>query len=57
MNRHTFAIVLAGVITVAWIIADLVAIVRKDYTALTIITPVMLTVSAWIFLRRNGNGD
>ena len=45
------------VITIIWILAVIGGIYRRDWTALNIITPVMLTACGWLYLRKgNGNG-
>lgn len=56
------ATIVAGVVTVGWLIALLVGAYAHDYTALTITTPVMLIAAGYAFgisvisRQRNGNG-
>jgi ATP/ADP translocase len=57
-NHDKLAVVFAIVVIVAWIVAVVGSAIRRDYTALSIITPVVLTVAGWLFFRRNGkNGN
>jgi len=48
--------VIAIGITIVWVAAIIGGIIRRDWTALNTITPVMLTVCGWLYIRRNGNG-
>ena len=54
MNRDSLAILLVIAITFIWIAAVVGGIYRRDWTALNIITPVMVTACGWLYLKRNG---
>jgi hypothetical protein len=45
---------LAVVVIIAWMLAIVGGIIRRDWTAVNIITPVLLTVAGWLYIRRNG---
>jgi len=49
----------ALVVTVVWALATILAIIERDYTGLSIVTPVMLVVTGCLFAfgKRNGNGN
>jgi ATP/ADP translocase len=58
LNRNALTTIVAIVVTVVWSIATLVALARKDYTGLSIVTPVMLVVAGFLFgLRERRNGS
>lgn len=54
MSRNTISIMIAIGVTIVWILAVVGGIFRRDWTALNIITPVMLTVCGWLYFRSNG---
>lgn len=60
-DHDKLAVVFAVVVMIVWILALTGGIIRRDWTALNIVTPIMLTVAGWLYFRRNGkngkNGD
>lgn len=53
MKKDTVVITLALSITSVWSIAALASIITHDYSALSIVTPVMLIVAGFLFGRKN----
>jgi uncharacterized membrane protein YedE/YeeE len=49
MNRDRFAYIFSGVVMVAWMVVLGAGLLTKDYTALTILTPVLLMVAGFLF--------
>ena len=58
MKRDTVVIVLAFIISGVWAVSAIGSLVTKEYTSLSIITPVMLIVTGFLFAvgRNGGNG-
>ena len=50
--QSPLVVIIALAVTSAWLIVALATIVTKEYTALTIMTPVMLIVAGFLFGRR-----
>lgn len=57
MSRETLTTILAIVVALVWAITALFSIVIKDYTGLTIVTPVMLLVAGFLFGYKGGMGN
>jgi hypothetical protein len=53
-DHDKLAVGFAVVVIVVWVLAVFGSAWRRDYTALSIITPLMLTVAGWLYFRRNG---
>jgi hypothetical protein len=59
MRREQLTTVLALIISSVWAIVAIASLLIKEYTALTVVTPVMLIVSGFLFgvkATKNGNG-
>jgi hypothetical protein len=56
MNRETITLLIGVGVAIVWFAAVAGGVYRHDYTALNIVTPVMLTVLGYLYIRRNGNG-
>lgn len=60
MRRDTLISVISLVVSFAWLCVALVSLLIRDYTALTIVTPVMLVVTGVLYGKapvKNGNGN
>lgn len=58
-GRDLLTTVLALIISLVWATVALSSLVIHEYTALTVVTPVMLVVSGFLFglkVTKNGNG-
>lgn len=58
-GRDLLTTVLAYIISLVWATVALASLVIKEYTALTVVTPVMLVVAGFLFglkVTKNGNG-
>jgi hypothetical protein len=57
VNRDELVYIIALVVAGVWAIVSLVSLFLKDYTGLTIVTPVMVIVAGFLFgFKKNGNG-
>ena len=57
MNRDELVYIIALIVAGVWAIVSLVSLLLKDYTGLTIVTPVMVIVAGFLFgFKKNGNG-
>jgi hypothetical protein len=57
-NHDKLAVVITITVVLVWLLAIAGGIYRQDWTALNIITPVLLTALGWLYIRRNGkNGQ
>jgi len=59
MKRDTLTTILALMISGVWSIVALTSLIIRDYTALTVVTPVMLVVAGFLFgfrVTKEGNG-
>jgi hypothetical protein len=59
MGREQLTTVLALIISFVWSVVAIASLVIKEYTALTVVTPVMLIVAGFLFgvsVTKNGNG-
>jgi hypothetical protein len=54
VNRETATTILAFVVSGVWAIVALASLYLKDYTALGIVTPVMLIVAGFKVTKPNG---
>jgi uncharacterized membrane protein YjjP (DUF1212 family) len=52
LNRNTVVNVLAFVVSGVWAAVALSSVLTQDYTALSIVTPVMLIVAGFLFGRK-----
>jgi ATP/ADP translocase len=58
VSRNTVAAAIAIVVTIIWVLAIVGSAIRRDYTALSLITPIMATVAGWLYYRKkNGDGS
>lgn len=48
MSREKLAYIFSGIVLSAWVIVFGVAIATKDYTGLTIMTPVLMMVGGYV---------
>ena len=57
VNRDQLVYIIALVVAGVWATVSLVSLLLKDYTGLTIVTPVMVIVAGFLFgYKKNGNG-
>jgi hypothetical protein len=57
VERERLVYIIALVVAGVWAIVSLVSLLLKDYTGLTIVTPVMVIVAGFLFgFKKNGNG-
>lgn len=56
MTRDRLMIGVALFVVLLWTIVTVVSLYRRDYTGLSIITPVALTVAGFLFGFKRGNG-
>jgi hypothetical protein len=59
MNRETLTTIIALAVSFVWTAVALASLFLKDYTALGIVTPVMLIVAGFLFglkVTRDTNG-
>lgn len=57
MNRDQLLAVIALMVAGVWAIVALSSLLVKDYTGLTIVTPIMGIVATFLFAaKKNGNG-
>jgi ATP/ADP translocase len=45
------------IVLIVWILAIIGGIIRRDWTAVNIITPVVLTAAGWLYFRKNGKNN
>ena len=58
VSRHELRVVIGLAVCLVWLIISLATLVTKDYTPLSIVTPVMLIVVAALYTKKiNGNGS
>lgn len=58
MTNQTLLTLIALIVTATWTILALVSVIIRDYTSLTIVSPVMLIVAGALFAaRRNGGSN
>lgn len=48
MNRNHFAYIFSGIVLVAWMVVLGVGTVTKDYTGVTILTPLLMMVGGFL---------
>ena len=59
-TRDLLTTVLALIVSLVWATVALASLIIKQYTALTVVTPVMLVVASFLFglkVTKNGNGN
>ena len=59
MGREQLTTVMALIVSGVWAIVAIASLLIKEYTALTVVTPVMLIVAGFLFgvkVTKNGNG-
>ena len=57
LDRDQLLVVIALIVAIVWAVTTLVSLLIRDYTALGIVTTVMLPVATFLFaVKRNGHG-
>ena len=57
MGREQLISVIALLVAGVWALVALISLLLKDYTGLSIVTPVMVIVAGFLFgFKKNGNG-
>jgi len=59
-SRDLLTTVIALAVCAVWSIVAVTSLITQEYTPLTVVTPVMLIVSGFLFglkINRNGNGN
>lgn len=58
MNREYLIAIIALIVAGVWAVVALASLLIEDYTGLTIVTPIMGIVSAFLFgLKKNGKDN
>lgn len=56
MTSQALITLVAIAVTFVWAVVTLASLLLQEYTALSIVTPVMLIVTGFLFAVRRGNG-
>ena len=56
VSRHQLRVIIGLTVAVIWSVVTLGSLVTQNFTPLTIVTPVMLVVTGFLFARKL-NGD
>jgi ATP/ADP translocase len=55
MSRHELRVVIGLVVAVVWLTMSIGTLFVRDYTALSVVTPVMVIVAGFLFAKTNGD--
>jgi hypothetical protein len=56
LSRHELRMIIGLTVAMVWLIMSIGGLVIRDYTPLSVVTPVMLVVTGFLFARK-ANGD
>jgi hypothetical protein len=58
VNRDQLVYIIALMVAGVWALVSLISLLLKDYTGLTIVTPVMVIVAGFLFgYKKNGSSN
>jgi hypothetical protein len=56
VSRHELRVIIGLTVASVWLIVTIGGLITQDFTALTVVTPVMLVVVGFLFAKKM-NGD